>query len=215
MDPKYGFLFVIGLLAAAATAKSLSNSKDTKKHSCKLLELPLQEELDTDKMEGKWYGMAKTGTGSGLLSFFMEIYDGRILFKKNYEGGFDLKAFGSKFYGGWCPKGKGKAVVPDKDYPERMTMFFDTSIGRKIGMKPGWILKTDYDNYAIIYSCWDVLSDGTCDPNQTYAVVIQRSTKSLPSDKQCEVDHALKSACVDQSKLSPVKHYGYCQSEEL
>ena len=51
---------------------------------------------------------------------------------------------GSKFYGGWCPKGKGHAVFPSPSEPEKMTFFFDTRIGRKIGMKPGWLLKTDY-----------------------------------------------------------------------
>lgn len=52
---------------------------------------------------------------------------------------------GSKFYGGWCPKGKGYAVVKDEVAPEKMTMYFDTTIGRQIGMKPAWMLKTDYE----------------------------------------------------------------------
>lgn len=54
---------------------------------------------------------------------------------------------GSKFYGGWCPKGKGYAAIKDESEPERMTMYFDTSIGRKVGMKPAWLLKTDYNKY--------------------------------------------------------------------
>lgn len=213
MDLRVGLLF-FGILGLSC-AKSISSDQKDKKHSCKLLDLPLQEDLDLKRFEGKWYGMAKTGMGDSLLSFFAEIYDARIFFKTNFEGGFDMKAFGSKFYGSWCPKGKGKAVVPDKDFPERMTMFFDTSIGRKIGMKPGWMLKTDYDNYAILYSCWKDLPNGRCDPDNTYVLILQRTIQPLTSNKQAEVDKALKSACVDERKLSPLKHYGYCTSDEF
>lgn len=217
-------LWVIGLVFSVlqlSSARSVNRkghveegSKSSQKHSCRLLELPLQENLDLKRFEGKWYGTFKTGIGDSLLSYFTEIYDTRVSFKINTEGGFDMNAVGSKFYGGWCPKGRGKAVIPDKDYPERMTMFFDTTIGRKIGMKPGWILRTDYTNYAIIYSCWKIQSNGQCDPANAYAAVIQRSTKPLPPNKQAEVENALKSACVDIRKLTPVNHYGYCTGHD-
>ena len=41
---------------------------------------------------GKWYGTMKTGIGDSILAYFTEIYDSRIVFKKNDKGGFDLRA---------------------------------------------------------------------------------------------------------------------------
>lgn len=196
------------------SSRDPAKSKYSVKKSCRLPDLRLQENLDLKRMEGKWYGTYKTAVGNSLLSFFTEIYDTRVRFKRNTEGGFDMTAIGSKFYGGWCPKGKGKAVIPEKDYPERMTMFFDTSIGRKIGMKPAWILSTDYVNYAILYSCWKELPDGRCDPDNTYGAVIQRSQKPLAPNKKEEVETALKSACMDFTKMSAINHYGYCTGHE-
>ncbi|XP_052236996.1 retinol-binding protein 4-like isoform X3 [Dreissena polymorpha] len=182
--------------------------------SCQLLDIPVQENFDLDSFEGKWFVSLKTGVKDSLLAFFMEIYDGRIHFRQNAAGGYDLQAVGSKFYGGWCPRGKGTAVVKDAREPQRMTMYFDTSIGRKVGMKPAWVLKTDYNSYAVFYSCWKETSAGACHPDNTYAFVMQRGSKPLPSGKLEEVATALKGACVDIEDLSPVTHYGYCQDKD-
>ncbi|XP_052813293.1 retinol-binding protein 4-like [Mya arenaria] len=189
-------------------------SKSVTDKKCHLLEIPLQKDFDISRFEGLWYASHKTGIKDSILSYFTEIYDGRIHFKSNIAGGFDLKAAGSKFYGGWCPKGKGNAAVKDEKAPEKMTMYFDTSIGRKIGMKPAWVLKTDYKNYAVFYSCWKELQNGKCDSDKTYAFVTTRSTKPLSKQKLGEVEQALASACVDISDLTPVKHYGYCQEKD-
>ncbi|KAL4239560.1 hypothetical protein ACF0H5_000372 [Mactra antiquata] len=215
MNYIYVSLSLIFMFLKLSSAKSL-NTRQTGnvKKSCKLLDIPLEQNLDLSKLQGLWYGTMKTGMGDSMLAYFAEIYDARIQFKRNTEGGFDLKAAGSKFYGGWCPKGKGKAVIPDAKNPAMMTMFFDTTIGRKIGMKPGWILKTDYSNYAIIFSCWKELADGRCEPDQAYAAVIQRTSKPLPQSKLAEVEKALKSACVNIKRLSRVIHYGYCIDKE-
>ena len=75
---------------------------------------------------------------SGRLRFVV------VVFSKYLHLYFCLFADGSKFYGGWCPKGKGHALFPSRDEPQKMTMYFDTRIGKKIGMKPAWVLKTDY-----------------------------------------------------------------------
>lgn len=182
----------------------------SKNHKCQVLDIPVQKKFDLVKFQGKWYGAFRTGSDDSLLSYFMEIYDTRIIFTLNNEKNYDLKAYGSKFYGGWCPKGKGHALFPSASEPEKMTMYFDTRIGRKIGMKPGWVLKTDYVNYAVIYSCWEITSSGVCDPLNTYAVVFQRKTTPLSSLQRAEVDEALEQACIDPKILKPVQHYGYC-----
>lgn len=47
---------------------------------------------------GKWFATLKTGMKDSLLSYFTEIYDGRVHFKTNLAGGFDIKAGIAIFY---------------------------------------------------------------------------------------------------------------------
>lgn len=187
--------------------------KTARSHRCSVLDIPLQKKLDLAKFQGKWYGAFKTSSDDSMLSYFMEIYDARIIFTLNDEKNYDLKAYGSKFYGGWCPNGKGHALFPSPGEPEKMTMYFDTRIGRKIGMKPAWLLKTDYVNYAVLFSCWEITSSGVCDPLNTYALILQRKTTPLSSQLRAEVDQALEQACTDPKILKPIQHYGYCTHE--
>lgn len=184
--------------------------KSITESSCRLEDMALQQDFDLKRFQGKWYATQKLGAGDSVLSFFTEIYDARIVFKLNSRGGFDIKAAGSKFYGSWCPKGQGHAAIPSPAHPERLTMFFDTKIGRQVGMKPGWILATDYENYAVIYSCWSEQESGECHPSNTYVAVLQRKTDDISPSHRVEIDRALRRACVEPKKLSKITHYGYC-----
>ena len=43
-------------------------------------------------ISGKWFVTMKTGMKDSVLSYFTEIYDGKVVFKTNLAGGFDIKA---------------------------------------------------------------------------------------------------------------------------
>lgn len=208
------YIIIFGILCPlTSSAPNVKNA--TRNSNCRLLDIPLQKHFNMSKFEGKWFGALKTGTQDSLHVFFTEIYDVRIVFSLNSKGGFDFKAVGSKFYGNWCPKGNGYVSLAAQSNPEKMTIYFNTSMGRQIGVKPAWILRTDYKNYAVIFSCLDKLPTGRCKPAKTYAFVLQRNTSPLKKSRQRAVNRALKSACVNVKKLSPVKHYGYCVGEGL
>ena len=59
---------------------------------CAVVNIPLQKDFDAVKFQGKWYGGLKTTSEDSLLSYFMEIYDTRIIFTLNKEKTYDLKA---------------------------------------------------------------------------------------------------------------------------
>jgi len=69
-------------------------------------------------------------------------------------------------------------------------------------------------SYAVFYSCWKVLLNGSCDPAKTYAFVIQRNQQPTDNGIQREIIQALKLACIEFSDLTPVKHYGYCEGND-
>ena len=51
---------------------------------------------------------------------------------------------GGKFYGMWCPEGEGHGDSRDTQSPQKLSIYFDTPTGKKLGTKPCWVLKTDY-----------------------------------------------------------------------
>ena len=64
----------------------------SKNHKCQVLDIPVQKKFDLVKFQGKWYGAFRIGSDDSLLSYFMEIYDTRIIFTLNNEKNYDLKA---------------------------------------------------------------------------------------------------------------------------
>ena len=63
-----------------------------KTRTCNVLDIPLQKNFNLTRFEGKWYGAYKTSSDDSLLSYFMEIYDTRIIFTLNAEKNYDLRA---------------------------------------------------------------------------------------------------------------------------
>lgn len=206
------FLFIfgvwnMGILSLTPTHVSLIDKV------CKLDEIELESDLDFEKFKGSWYATYTKGMENKLLAYFLEFYDVKAKFILKDDGNFHLRSVGGKFMGYWCPVGEGHADAKDPDVPEKLSIYFDTPTGKKFGTKPGWILKTDYTNYCVIYSCWEETAEGSCKPKNTYIVVLQRSTDKLPDDKKLEVDLAVTDVCVDPGSLKPIHHYGYCKKE--
>ena len=69
--------------------RGIEHSKD---RMCNVLKIPSQKNFNLTKFQGKWYAAQKTTSEDSLLAYFMEIYDGRIIFTLNKEKNFDLRA---------------------------------------------------------------------------------------------------------------------------
>lgn len=207
------FFFMLFVMSRCAFLSKTPSRLPLSDRICKLEDIELENEIDYTQFEGSWYATFTKGLENKLLAYFLEFYDVKAKFILKKDGNFDLRSVGGKFMGYWCPIGEGHAVSKDPDAPEKLSIYFDTPTGKKFGTKPGWILKTDYSSYCIIYSCWEETAEGACKPSSTYIVVLQRSTDKLPDDKRMDVDQALNDVCIDPGILKPIQHYGYCKKE--
>lgn len=203
-------LFILSNIVSYSRTPAYLSSSDK---VCKVDEIELQNDIDLEQFGGSWYATYTKGMENKLLAYFLEFYDVKTKFTLKEDGNFELRSVGGKFMGMWCPIGEGHAEAREPNYPEKLSVFFDTPTGKKFGTKPGWILKTDYTSYAILYSCWEESSNGACKPQNTYIVVLQRSTAKLPADTKQVIDRAVRDVCIDPKVLRPIQHYGYCPKE--
>ncbi|XP_026208020.1 retinol-binding protein 4 [Anabas testudineus] len=70
-----------------------------------------------------------------------------------------------------------------------------------------WVVDTDYDNYAIHYSCRLVDSDGTC--LDSYSLIFSRHPTGLRPEDQPIVTQKKMDLCL-LGKYRRVAHTGYC-----
>jgi len=72
-----------------------------------------------------------------------------------------------------------------------------------------WVIDTDYDNYAIHYSCRLVDSDGTC--LDSYSFIFSRHPTGLRAEDQPIVTQKKMDLCL-LGKYRRVAHTGFCQN---
>ncbi|XP_077114717.1 retinol-binding protein 4 [Ranitomeya variabilis] len=75
------------------------------------------------------------------------------------------------------------------------------------GLDDHWVVDTDYDNYAVHYSCREVDEDGTC--LDSYSFIFSRDENGLTPEIQRIVRRRQEELCLDR-KYRVVKHNGYC-----
>ncbi|KAL3853898.1 hypothetical protein ACJMK2_013194 [Sinanodonta woodiana] len=202
----------VGLLFFLSMYSSDSAVPRQRDVPCRLDNIRTQQNFDKKAFAGTWYATMNKVSESSIISTFLSIYDIKIKLTLNSDGNYKILSAGAGLYGYYCPVGDGAAQVIEQSQPERMTAELDTRLGRMLGAKPFWVLKTDYTSYALIYSCWEVTADGRCSPDSTYAGVMQRdkSIKLAPS-----VLEYFKEACVEEDKLTIINHYNYCNIDKL
>lgn len=68
-----------------------------------------------------------------------------------------------------------------------------------------WVVDTDYDTYALHYSCRELNEDGTC--ADSYSFVFSRDPKGLPPEAQKIVRQRQIDLCLDR-KYRVIVHNG-------
>ena len=81
-------ILIVSCLLFATEGRRIQNANSQK---CAVVNIPLHQDFDAVKFQGKWYGAFKTTSDDSLLSYFMEIYDARIIFALNKEKTYDLR----------------------------------------------------------------------------------------------------------------------------
>ncbi|XP_060083331.1 purpurin-like [Ylistrum balloti] len=75
---------------------------------------------------------------------------------------------------------------------------------------PIWIIKTDYEGYALIYSCWNTNANGECSPGSSYVISLNRVMEGHTAAELAQVEAASTEVCVPPESLRPVFHDGGC-----
>lgn len=68
-----------------------------------------------------------------------------------------------------------------------------------------WVIDTDYDNYAVHYSCRQVDDDGTC--LDSYSLILSRHLTGLRAEDRHIVQEKKTELCL-QGKYRPIAHTG-------
>ncbi|WAR10028.1 PURP-like protein [Mya arenaria] len=208
-------IFTIALLIFLMNAGLFSNVSSYTGELCKVDDIPLQKNLNKKKFSGNWFVSNIKGLDNKLLATMMDFSDVKINFVYKDENNYDIRSVGGKMYGWWCPIGEGHVPTKDNNSPQKMQIFFDTSTGKKFGTKDLWVVKTDYTSYTILYSCWDVTSDGRCEAKGAYLAVLKRNTDPLPQSVLDEINSTVQKCCINPGSLRVVRHDGYCKKEHV
>lgn len=70
-----------------------------------------------------------------------------------------------------------------------------------------WVIDTDYDNYAVHYSCRQLADDGTC--ADSYSFIFSRHTTGLRQEDKAIVSEKKAHICLT-NKYRRVEHNGEC-----
>lgn len=88
---------------------------------------------------------------------------------------------------------------------------FDTMVSRASRKTPNWVVSTDYEGYAVIYSCWKEREDGTCNPDYAYMWTLNRKQSGHTPEQEVEIKRAAERMCVPSENFKTFEQDGNCK----
>uniref|UniRef100_A0A8C7S8V1 Plasma retinol-binding protein II n=1 Tax=Oncorhynchus mykiss TaxID=8022 RepID=A0A8C7S8V1_ONCMY len=168
--------------------------------------IQVMQNFDRSRYTGRWYAVAKKDPvglflldnvvaqfsvdGSGKMTATAQ---GRVIILNNWE---------------MCANMFG--TFEDTPDPAKFKMrYWGAAAYLQSGNDDHWVIDTDYDNYAIHYSCREVDLDGTC--LDGYSFIFSRHPTGLRPEDQKIVTDKKKELCF-LGKYRRVSHTGFCES---
>ncbi|XP_053167540.1 retinol-binding protein 4 [Hemicordylus capensis] len=195
----------MGVLAwLMLVALGLSDRGCLAQRNCQVSSFKVQENFDKYRYSGTWYAVAKKDPEGLFLQdnviaqFFVDengkmtaTAKGRVQLLENWE---------------LCAEMVG--TFTDTEEPAKFGMkYWGVAAYLQKGNDAHWVISTDYDTYALHYSCRELNEDGTC--ADSYSFVFSRDPNGLSPEAQRIVRQKQMEICLER-QYRIIVHNGYC-----
>ncbi|XP_066477520.1 retinol-binding protein 4 [Tiliqua scincoides] len=181
------------LLWLVLVATMVFNGRCLAQRDCRVSSFKVQENFDKNRYTGTWYAIAKKDP-EGLF-----LRDNVVAtFSVDPNGVMTATARGRvEFLGNWDYCANMVGHFTETEDPAKFKMKYWGIVAQlQQGDDDHWVMLTDYDNYALHYSCRLLNEDGTC--ADSYSFVFSRTPYGFSPEVQRIIRQKQTELCLER-----------------